>query len=232
VRGYVKRGDPPTYLLDSQFGEKSRQFGEEFLQFARTRFCREMSRVREYVEQSRTSPVQKDFDWARFPEEFYFVEIATIAVLNAALWVDFCNADHTIIFIPDCLSLLKDKCKRSGEEYLEHCEQCVPNCTVNKIVELRDEFEFREVFTYREMKDQFEVLKKKYESVSFLGIACILMLAEGMRMSMQNGVPSHGVPLSYCGCEHWARKPFPTDTDVAEVRRVLRLKAEYRRNMP
>ncbi len=227
----MKRSEPPTYLIDADFGKKLRGFREKFLEVARSRFHREMSNVRDYVERSRKSPVQKGFDWARFPEEFYFVEIATIAVLNNALWDDFCRADHTIIFIPDCLSLLGNKCKRKGEAYLEQCDQCVPNCTVNKIVSLKEKYDFREVFTYREMKDQFDVIKKKYESVSFFGIACILMLAEGMRMSMQNGVPSHGVPLSYCGCEHWAGKPFPTDTDLAEVERVLRSKAEYRKGL-
>lgn len=224
----MKRVKPPTYLVGPDFGEKLLCFRSEFLEIARARFGRDMKNVREYVERSRTDPVQKDFEWARFPEEFYFVEIATIAVLNEALWDDFCRADHTIIFIPDCLSLLGAKCKRAGEPYVEKCEQCVPNCTVNKIVSLKERYQFREVFTYREMKDQFEVLKGKYRSVSFLGIACILMLAEGMRMSMQAGVPAHGVPLKYCGCEHWAGKPFPTDTDIEQVERVLALKAQYR----
>lgn len=227
----MRRGDPPTYFLDSTFPEKSRKLKDDFLRLARDCFHTEMANVRGYVERSRKSPVQEGFDWAKFPEEFYFVEIVTIAVLNDALWDDFCRADHTIVFIPDCLSLLGDKCKRRGEEYLEHCDQCVPNCTVNKIVSLKEKYDFREVFTYREMKDQFDLLKKKYKSVSFFGIACILMLAEGMRMSMQNGVPSHGVPLSYCGCEHWVGKPVPTDTDVAGVESVLRLKAAYRESL-
>jgi hypothetical protein len=227
----MKSGDPPTYLLDSGFGEKSRDFGKELVKLARCRFSREMMNVRGYVEESRKNPVERDFDWSRFPEEFYFVEIATIAVLNDALWGDFCRADHTVIFIPDCLSLMGDKCKRAGEPYFEHCEKCVPNCAVNKIAALNESYDFRQVFSYREMKDQFGALKKKYDSVSFFGIACILMLAEGMRMSMQNGVPSHGVPLAYCGCEHWAKKPVPTDTDLAEIERVLRSKAEYRSNM-
>lgn len=228
----MRRNEPPTYLIGADFGEKLRGFRREFLEIARMRFRDEMRNVRQYVERSRTRPVQEGFDWALFPEEFYFVEMATIAVLNDALWDDFCRADHTIVFVPDCLSLLGDKCKRTGEAYLEHCDQCVPNCMVNKIVSLKDRYDFQEVFTYREMKDQFEVLKKKYESVSFFGIACILMLAEGMRMSMQNGVPAHGVPLKYCGCEHWAAEPFPTDTDIAEVERALRSKSEYRERMP
>ncbi len=225
----MKRHDPPTYLLDSDFGEKLREFGDEFIALAKTRFSNEMSKVCRYIEESRRNPVQDSFVWGTFPEEFYFAEFATISILNKALWDDFCRADHTILFIPDCLSLMQDKCKRKGEKYLEQCDQCVPNCMVNKIVSLKEKYEFYEVFTYREMKDQFEVLKKKFRSVSFFGIACILMLAEGMRMSMSNGVPAHGVPLAYCGCEHWAKEPFPTDTDLAEIEQILALKAEYRK---
>ncbi len=227
----MKRHDPPTYLLDSNFGEKLREFGDEFIVIAKTRFSREMSRVCRYVEEYRKNPVQDDFIWGTFPEEFYFAELTTIAVLNKALWDDFCRADHTILFIPDCLSLMQDKCKRKGEKFLELCDQCVPNCMVNKIVVLKEKYDFREVFAYRDQTEQFEALKKKYKSVSFLGVACILMLAEGMRSSMSNGVPAHGVPLAYCGCEHWAKKPFPTDTDLSEIERVLALKAEYRKTL-
>jgi hypothetical protein len=225
----MKRHDPPTYLLDSNFGEKLRVFGDEFVAFAKSRFSNEMSRVCSYVQEYRKNPIQDGFTWGAFPEEFYFAELTTIAILNKALWDDFCRADHTVIFIPDCLSLMKDKCKRKGVEYMEQCDRCVPNCAVNKIVSLKENFEFFEVFTYREMKDQFKVLKDKFKSVSFFGVACILMLAEGMRSSMADGVPAHGVPLAYCGCEHWAKEPFPTDTDLAEIERVLALKAEYRR---
>jgi len=224
----VKKIIPPTYLLDTDFGEKSREFRKEFLALARPRFSREMANVCSYIARSRENPVQKNFAWSRFPEEFYFVEITTIAVLNDALWDDFCRADHTIIFIPDCLSLMKDKCKRKGKKYLEQCDQCVPNCVVNKIVSLKEKYDFREVFAYRDQTEQFDVLKKKYKSVSFFGIACILMLAEGMRSSMANGVPAHGVPLKYCGCEHWKEEPVATDTDLAEIERALALKTEHR----
>lgn len=224
----MKRKNPPTYLLNSDFGEKSRKYHREFLDMSRRHFGTEMTRVADYVAECRRNPIQKDFTWATYPEEFYYAELTAITTLNSGLWDDFCRAQHTIVFIPDCLSLMQDKCKRAGEPYLELCDQCVPNCAVNKIAALKEKYEFREVFAYRDQTEQFKILIEKYKSVSFLGIACILMLADGMRTSMTNGVPAHGVPLQCCGCEHWARQPFPTDTDIAEIERVLRLKAEYR----
>lgn len=224
----MKPKSPPTYYLEDDFGNRLRSFGEEFLRLAESYFGSETSQIACYVE-NRKRKQKDDFTWATFSRDFYYAELAGIAVLNRAMWEDFCRADHTVIFIPDCLSLMQDKCKRDGEEFLQKCTQCVPNCTVNKIVALKKKYRFVEVFAYREQTDQFKALMKKFKSVSFLGIACILMLADGMRTSMENSVPAHGVPLRYCGCEHWAEKPFATDTDVAEVERVLRLKSEFRR---
>ncbi|MFH1892737.1 MAG: DUF116 domain-containing protein [Candidatus Zixiibacteriota bacterium] len=223
----LKRKAPPTYLLDTDFGNKLRSFGDDFIRLAESYFASETSQIECYVE-NRKREKSDDFSWASFPRDFYFAELAQIAVLNGAMWEDFCRAEHTVIFIPDCLSLMQDKCKRGGESNLQTCTQCVPNCVVNKIVALKERYEFAEVFAYRDQTKQFEVLLEKYKSVSFLGIACILMLADGMRTSMEKSVPAHGVPLKYCGCEHWAEQPFPTDTDIAEVERVLRLKAEFR----
>jgi len=227
MRDALKQKVPPTYRLDDDFGDRIRSFGEDFLKLAESYFGSETSQIDCYVEKCRKKQ-DGSFSWATFPRDFYYSELATIAVLNRAMWEDFCEAEHTVIFIPDCLSLLQNKCKRDGEEFLQKCAQCVPNCTVNKIVALKEKYDFIEVFAYREQTDQFKTILEKYKSVGFLGIACILMLADGMRTSMENSIPACGVPLKYCGCEHWAEEPFATDTDVAEVERVLRLKAEFR----
>lgn len=219
-----KKKKPPTYHLDDSFTAKLDAFRDDFLSLAKRHFGEYTQNVVPYVEKSKAVPVQDGFIWATFPEEFYYAELAQIAVLNESLWDDFAATETTIIFIPDCLSLMQDKCKRFGEKPLEKCGQCVPNCVVNKIVELKDKYEFEEVFAYREQTEQFKFLKEKYESVGFIGIACILMLADGMRTSMYNGIPAVGVPLRYCGCEHWAEEPFPTDTFTGMIEKILRAK--------
>jgi len=218
---------PPTYFLRDSFAEKLDVFHDEFLDLAKKHFADDMKDVDRYVELSKIDPVQKNFDWATFPEEFYYAELTQIAVLNRAMWDDFAAAKHTIIFIPDCLSLMQDKCKRFGEKPFEKCAQCVPNCVVNKIIQLKEKYPFEEVFAYRDQSEQFRSLKKKYGSIGFIGIACILMLADGMRTSMYNGIPATGIPLRYCGCEHWAKEPFPTDTFVDMVELILERKGKY-----
>ncbi len=223
-----KKKEYPTYFLQPDFSERLDSFHEEFIELARRYFGSETSRIESYVERCKNDRERDGFTWATFSPEFYFAELAAIAVMNQSMWDDFCRAKQTIIFIPDCLSLMGDRCKRKGEKFLEECDQCVPNCVVNKIVALREKYNFREVFAYRDQTEQFKIVKEKYKSVGFLGIACILMLAEGMRSSMQSGIPAHGVPLQYCGCEHWVDKPFSTDTDLAKIERVLKAKAECR----
>ncbi len=219
-----KKKRPPTYSLDESSIAKLETFRDDFLSLARRHFGEYMQNVVPYVEKSKTDPVQNGFTWATFPEDFYYAELAQIAVLNESLWDDFAATTTTIIFIPDCLSLMQVKCKRFGEKPLEKCAQCVPNCMVNKIVELKAKYDFEEVFAYREQTEQFKFLKEKYESLGFIGIACILMLADGLRTSMYNGIPAVGVPLKFCGCEHWAEEPFPTDTFIGKIEEILRAK--------
>ena len=45
--------------------------------------------------------------------------------------------------------------------------------------------------------------------------------ASGMREAEDAGVPSQGVLLNYCGCEHWTDEPHVTDTVVERVIDIL-----------
>jgi hypothetical protein len=51
------------------------------------------------------------------------------------------------------------------------------------------------------------------------------MLASGMRAAEEAGVPSQGVLLNYCGCEHWRDDPVVTDAVVERVEAILTAKA-------
>lgn len=65
--------------------------------------------------------------------------------------------------------------------------------------------------------------------LSLIGIACIWMLANGMRAAEEARLPSRGVLLDFCACDHWVDVPEPTDTVVARVEQILRGKASARR---
>ena len=61
--------------------------------------------------------------------------------------------------------------------------------------------------------------------LSVVGVACIWMLASGMRAAEEAGVPSQGVLLNYCGCEHWRHDPVVTEAVVERVEAILAAKA-------
>ncbi len=46
-----------------------------------------------------------------------------------------------------------------------------------------------------------------------------------MRAAEEAGVPSQGVLLNYCGCEHWRDDPVVTDAVVERVEAILAAKA-------
>jgi hypothetical protein len=73
---------------------------------------------------------------------------------------------------------------------------------------------------------QFRALRRgPYRDLSVLGVACVWMLANGMRAAEAAGVPSQGVLLNYCGCEHWCDEPMVTDAVVERVEAILAAKA-------
>ena len=61
-----------------------------------------------------------------------------------------------------------------------------------------------------------------------IGVAFIWMLANGMRAAEAARVPSQGVLLNYCGCEHWLDEPCVTDAVVERVVEILDAKARAR----
>jgi hypothetical protein len=81
-------------------------------------------------------------------------------------------------------------------------------------------------FSDLEHEKQFRrLMRGRYRDLSVVGVACIWMLASGMRAAEAAGVPSQGVLLNYCGCEHWRDDPVVTDAVVERVEAILAAKA-------
>ena len=57
-----------------------------------------------------------------------------------------------------------------------------------------------------------------------IGIACIMMLASGMRTAHEVSVPARGVLLSFTGCDHWNDKPFASQFPMEQLENILREK--------
>ena len=54
-----------------------------------------------------------------------------------------------------------------------------------------------------------------------IGIACIKMLAEGMRTAAEVGIPARGVLLNFSGCEHWNDQPCASEFSMRWLEDIL-----------
>ena len=71
------------------------------------------------------------------------------------------------------------------------------------------------------LTEQLEYHAKKLGDVGVIGIACILMLAEGMRTANEVGIPARGVLLNFTGCDHWNDQPFASSFVQDSLKSIL-----------
>ncbi|HHI01976.1 MAG TPA: DUF116 domain-containing protein, partial [candidate division Zixibacteria bacterium] len=134
----------------------------------------------------------------------------------------FNKAQRTVIILPDCLSYMGKKCKRKRTRLGKICTRCVPKCQINRIMETADKYKVKGYFSKRALVEQLTKIREAEKStLSVIGISCILTLASGMRSAKEAGLPSRGVFLNFTGCEHWADKPFVTETVIDRIKSIL-----------
>ena len=102
---------------------------------------------------------------------------------------------------------------------------CNPDCVAGRISDVAEEHGAAAYFAERERAAQFGAWKKAYPDLALLGVACIWMLAKGMRDAEEAGIPSQGVLLNYSACEHWSATPATTDAVVERVAEILDARA-------
>ena len=167
-----------------------------------------------------------DHIFRRSPKSFYLIEALYYQIFEYANREAFNKAEETVIILPQCLSLMQEKCKRKRKRYGHICTRCVPNCSVNRIMQIADKYEVEAYFSKGNIEKQLRKIRKHKPSLAVIGISCILTLASGMRSAREVGVPSRGVFLNFTGCEHWSDKPFSTETAVHRVKTILEEKYE------
>lgn len=110
--------------------------------------------------------------------------------------------------MPDCLSIHDWPCEKVDHKRGDICKRCRPECQAKQIGDLAAKYKARALFSKRKLEKQMKYHRKALGEVGVIGIACVLMLAEGMRSADEIGIPARGVPLMFCGCEHWNDFPF------------------------
>jgi hypothetical protein len=137
-----------------------------------------------------------------------------------------------VLILPDCLRRRGEECERKRSRAGMRCTACDETCAVGRMTVAAAKRGAGAVFSTGEHGKQFRRLQRgRFRDLSVIGVACIWMLASGMREAEEAGVPSQGVLLNYCGCEHWADQPHVTDAVVERVVDILDAKARARHIM-
>jgi hypothetical protein len=216
-----------TFRLGDDFYEKLGQFTKRTLAEGLAIFGEEFKNIDCFYESALNDNSRRDdHNFRRTAKPFYLIEALYYQIFDDFNRPAFNAARDTIIILPDCMALMKDKCQRKKTRFGSRCERCVPNCQINKIMTIADHYGVEGYFSKRTLEKQLAKLKKHKPSLSVIGISCILTLASGMRTAKELGIPSRGVFLNFTGCEHWSNQPFSTETAIDKVEAILKEKYE------
>ncbi len=220
--GRMQEKPTNTFRLGEDFYDKLEQFTQDVLAKGFALFGEEFKNVDSFYQKALSDlSGRDDHAFRRTTRPFYLIEALYYQICDDFNREAFDKAEDTVIILPDCLSLMGDKCKKKRGRFGKKCERCVPNCQVNKIMEVAERYGVEGYFSKRALEKQLKKIKKAKPSLSVIGISCILTLASGMRTAKEVGVPARGVFLNFTGCEHWTEKPFSTETAVVRVRAIL-----------
>jgi uncharacterized protein len=221
---------PPTYDLRElgeglEIYERFDRLADRFIELADREVGPAFARVPAFVARARLEGGREDEVYRRTTRERYLVELLACVVMGRQFWPDFVARRDTVLILPGCLRRQGDACKRKRTRYGTRCTACDPECAVCRITLAAARHGAASYFSDRDHEKQFRALARgRYSDLSVLGVACIWMLAAGMRAAEEAGVPSQGVLLNYCGCVHWTEETMVTDAVVERVEAILAAK--------
>ncbi len=215
----------PTYRLGPDFNDKLDQFVDKFICDGYECFAGEFARIEGFVEAACCDQSKRDdHDLRRTPKEKYLLEMVSYRIYDRLNREEFNKRKNTLIVMPDCLSLHNPDCERVERDYGTFCKRCLPTCQAYGISEVAKKYGAKCVFSKRSLDKQIEHFSKKMPDLSVVGVACIMMLAGGMRTAAEVSVPARGVLLNFTGCEHWNDQAFASEFTLASLEAILKEK--------
>jgi hypothetical protein len=231
VDDHAVAGAAPTYDL-RELGEglaiyeRLDRLADRFLEIADAEVGCAFARVPAFVARAAAESGHDGEYYRRTTRERYLAELLACVVMGRQFWPEFVARRDTVLILPDCLRRQGDTCKRKSTRFGSRCTACDPECAVCRMSVAAARHGAAAYFSERGHEKQFRALMRgKYRDLSVIGVACIWMLANGMRAAEAAGVPSQGVLLNFCGCEHWRDDPVVTEAVVARVEAILAAKA-------
>ena len=191
-------------------------------------FGEEFERVDSFVVNAKLDSRERDDHRLRRTEKpIYLLEAISCKIYDELNREAFNHTKDTLIIMPDCLSLHNPDCLKDDQKWGDVCLQCTPDCQANRITEMAAQYRAQVVFSKRKLEEQIKHFAGKSESLGVVGVACLLMLAHGMRTAMDEGIPVRGVPLGFTGCEHWNDQPFASAFPITQLEAILKEKHEH-----
>ncbi|MFH1687494.1 MAG: DUF116 domain-containing protein [bacterium] len=209
----------PTYLLGPDFPQKPDKYIDRFLKDGFDFFATEFCGIDDYLEKAKHSNSTETL--RRTPKEKYLLELVAFGIYDRLNRRSFNRAKNTLIVMPDCLSLHNPKCEKVQTDYGDVCKRCTESCQAYQITELARTYRLKTVFSKRKLLEQLQHYAEKMEDLSVVGVACINMLAEGMRVAIEAGVPTRGVLLNFSGCEHWQDEECASEFAMKWLQSIL-----------
>lgn len=216
------KSHPPTYHLPDNFDKKLTDFVNNLLSDGFEVFADEFKNIDSYVKMANADRTDRDdHDLRRTEKERYLLELISFKVFDQLNREEFNNRKKTLIIMPDCLSIHEFDCQKTDEKYGDICQMCHPDCQAYQIMELAEKYDVPVMYSKRKLTDQLEHHSKKLGDTAVIGIACVMMLANGMRTAHEVGIPARGVLLNFSGCEHWNDEPFASEFCFESLKKIL-----------
>ena len=218
----------PTYHFGKDFREKLDSFVKRFIAEGFKEFSSEFANIDDFISKALVDDREKGEKKLRTtPKEKYLLETVAFKIYDELNREAFNKTDKTLIVLPDCLSLHNPDCEKKDTPYGDICQSCTNSCRAYHVVELAKKYNAEVAFSKRKLTKQIEHYGKKMGSVGVIGIACIMMLSEGMRTAHEVGIPTRGVLLSFTGCDHWNDKQFASGFQLSWLKSILEEKYGY-----
>jgi hypothetical protein len=228
-------GCTPTYdlrELGSRLDLYARldRLADRFLDLALEEVGAAFTRVPEFAARAARETGRHEELYRRTTRERYLAELLAIVIMGRQHWPRFAARRDVVVILPDCLRIDWDTCRRAADgDCGTRCMSCDPDCLAGRISAVAEEHGAAAYFAERERGTQFGALRKAHPDLALLGVACIWMLAKGMRDAEEAGIPSQGVLLNYSACDHWSEAPAVTDAVVERVAEILRARPRVSR---